>query len=109
MLDWVRKIGSVRACLLAVSATAVCVLSCSSCSTHSGSGRSDLNLLVVTLDTTRADILGTYGGRAVTPTIDELAKTGVVFEQASTVALLTLPAHTSLFTALFPPGHQVHE
>ena len=71
--------------------------------------RSDLNLLVITLDTTRADVIGTYGGRAVTPTLDQLASTGVVFEQASTVAPLTLPAHCSLFTALFPPGHQVHE
>ncbi len=70
--------------------------------------RSNLNLLVITLDTTRADVIGTYGGRAVTPTLDQLADTGVVFEQASTVAPLTLPAHSSLFTALFPPGHHVH-
>jgi arylsulfatase A-like enzyme len=71
--------------------------------------RPDLNLLVITLDTTRADVIGTYGGRAVTPTLDQLASTGVVFEQASTVAPLTFPAHCSLFTGLFPPGHQVHE
>ena len=69
----------------------------------------DLNLLVVTLDTTRADAIGTFGGRAVTPTLDYLASTGVAFDQTSTVAPLTLPAHSSLFTGLFPPGHQVHE
>jgi arylsulfatase A-like enzyme len=69
----------------------------------------DLNLLVVTLDTTRADAIGTFGGRAVTPTLDHLASTGVAFDQTSTVAPLTLPAHSSLFTGLFPPGHQVHE
>ena len=67
-----------------------------------------LNLLLVTLDTTRADALGAYGGRAVTPSLDQLAAEGVVFEQASTVAPLTLPAHSSLFTGLFPPGHGVH-
>ena len=67
-----------------------------------------LNLLLVTLDTTRADALGAYGGRAVTPSLDHLAAEGVVFEQASTVAPLTLPAHSSLFTGLFPPGHGVH-
>ena len=67
----------------------------------------DLNLLVITLDTTRADAIGTYGGRAITPTLDQLASSGVAFLQASTVAPLTLPAHCSLFTALFPPGHQV--
>jgi len=67
-----------------------------------------LNLLLVTLDTTRADALGAYGGRAITPSIDHLAAESVVFEQASTVAPLTLPAHSSLFTGLFPPGHGVH-
>ena len=67
-----------------------------------------LNLLVVTLDTTRADALGAYGGRAITPSLDQLAADGVVFEQASTVAPLTLPAHSSLFTGLFPPRHGVH-
>src|SRR6186713_3183005 len=71
--------------------------------------RSDLNLLVITLDTTRADAIGTFGGGAITPTIDYLASTGVAFEQAATVAPLTLPAHCSLFTGLFPPGHHVHE
>ena len=67
-----------------------------------------LNLLLVTLDTTRADALGAYGGKAVTPSLDHLAAEGVVFDQASTVAPLTLPAHSSLFTGLFPPGHGVH-
>ena len=67
-----------------------------------------LNLLLVTLDTTRADALGAYGGRAVTPSLDQLAAEGVVFEKASTVAPLTLPAHSSLFTGLFPPRHGVH-
>jgi len=69
----------------------------------------ELNLLVITLDTTRADAIGTFGGPAITPTLDYLARTGVAFEQAATVAPLTLPAHSSLFTGLFPPGHHVHE
>ena len=50
-----------------------------------------LNLLLVTLDTTRADALGAYGGKAVTPSLDHLGAEGVVFDQASTVAPLTLP------------------
>ena len=62
----------------------------------------------MTLDTTRADALGAYGGKAITPSLDHLAAESVVFEQASTVAPLTLPAHSSLFTGLFPPGHGVH-
>jgi arylsulfatase A-like enzyme len=69
-----------------------------------------VNVLVVTLDTTRADRLGAYGGtRVATPNLDWLARTGVLFEQATTAAPLTLPAHCTLFTGLFPPGHGVRE
>ncbi len=116
MLDPVRGIGSVRIAILAVVTVVVCLLfsllppdfiPAGRDSLAPAGGRRDLNLLVITLDTTRADTIGTYGGRAVTPTLDQLASTGVAFEQASTVAPLTLPAHCSLFTALFPPGHQV--
>ncbi|MCA9493807.1 MAG: sulfatase-like hydrolase/transferase [Myxococcales bacterium] len=57
-----------------------------------------LDLLLVTLDTVRADHLGAYGGTATTPAIDALAAKGVVFDDASTTAPLTLPAHTSILT-----------
>ena len=70
----------------------------------------DLNLLLITLDTTRADRLGTYGGPAgATPELDRIAAEGVVFERASSPAPLTLPAHTSLFTAKYPPAHRVRD
>jgi choline-sulfatase len=72
--------------------------------------RDDLNLIVVTLDTFRADRLGAYGStRGLTPHLDRFGKEGVVFETTDSVAPLTLPAHASLFTGLFPPGHGVHE
>ncbi len=77
-----------------------------------GHGRppSTPNLLIITLDTTRADRLGAYGSRLVsTPNLDWIARTGVLFEQATTVAPLTLPAHCSLFTGRFPPGHGVRD
>ena len=75
-----------------------------------GVARDHLNLVVVTLDTTRADRIGTYGARDVeTPTIDRLANEGVVFEQAVSVAPLTLPAHSSIFTGKFPPEHGVRD
>jgi arylsulfatase A-like enzyme/Tfp pilus assembly protein PilF len=62
------------------------------------------NLLVITLDTTRADRLGCYGyADGQTPVLDALASSGVLCERAYTVAPLTLPAHTSLFTGLLPP------
>lgn len=61
------------------------------------------NVLLVTLDTTRADRIGCYGyAPARTPALDALAARGVLCEHAYTVAPLTLPAHVSLFTGLFP-------
>ncbi|HOC16999.1 MAG TPA: sulfatase-like hydrolase/transferase [Vicinamibacterales bacterium] len=76
-----------------------------------GGGRaSELNLLVITLDTTRADRIGAYGyAGARTPAIDRLAREGVVFEQAMTDAPLTLPAHCSIFTSRHPPRHGVRD
>jgi len=66
------------------------------------------SLLLVTIDTLRADRLGTYGdSRARTPTIDRLAREGTLFEQAFTVAPITLPAHASLMTGRLPPEHGV--
>src|SRR4051812_9146916 len=75
-----------------------------------GVNRQALNLLVITLDTTRADRLGAYGFNGIeTPTIDRLAAEGVLFEQATTAAPLTLPSHSSIFTSLYPPDHGVRD
>ena len=66
----------------------------------------DLNVVVVTLDTTRADRLGCYGFSQIeTPHIDALARQGVVFENATSTAPLTFPSHSSIFTGLIPPHH----
>jgi len=76
----------------------------------SGVDRSRLNLVVVTLDTTRADRLGAYGrANAGTPNLDALAQDGVLFEHASTAAPITLPAHSTIFTGRFPPQHGVRD
>ena len=75
-----------------------------------GVERDGLNLVIVTLDTTRADRLGAYGSKDVqTPSFDSLADRGVLFEQAVSVAPLTLPAHSSIFTGRFPPEHGVRD
>jgi choline-sulfatase len=75
-----------------------------------GVDRSNLNLVVITLDTTRADRVGAYGDPSgATPTIDRLARDGVVFEQAVAPAPLTLPAHSTLFTGMDPPFHGVRD
>src|SRR5262245_25970924 len=58
-------------------------------------------VVIVTLDTTRADRLSVYGfNGAPLPSLDRLAREGVVFDQATSVAPLTLPAHCSVFTGL---------
>jgi choline-sulfatase len=70
----------------------------------------DLNLLLITLDTTRADRLGAYGWpESATPALDRLARDGVLFERALAPAPLTLPAHASLFTGDYPPRHGVRD
>ena len=67
-----------------------------------------LNVLLVTLDTTRADRLGSYGhAGARTRHMDRLAAEGVRFEHAFSPAPITLPAHASLFTGLYPFAHGV--
>ena len=69
-----------------------------------------IGLVVITLDTTRADRLSPYGYANVSlPHLERIAREGVIFEQATSVAPLTLPAHTSLFTGLLPPNHGVRD
>ena len=71
---------------------------------------SDLNVLLVTLDTTRADRIGAYGFRGIeTPWLDRLAHEGVLFDQTASAAPLTMPAHSSLFTGRLPGQHGVRE
>ncbi len=72
-----------------------------------GSARG-FNLLLVTLDTTRADALGCYGARnAGTPNLDALAARGIRFAEAQCSAPLTAPSHASILTGLYPPSHGV--
>ncbi len=64
------------------------------------------NVLLVVIDTLRADHLSCYGyGRETSPNIDRLAREGVLYEQAISAASWTFPAHASLFTGLYPRDH----
>jgi arylsulfatase A-like enzyme/predicted Zn-dependent protease len=66
------------------------------------------NLLLITIDTLRADRVGVYGsGSGATPTLDALAARGVRFDQAQTAVPLTGPSHATIFTGLYPPVHGV--
>jgi len=68
------------------------------------------NVLLVTIDTLRADHVGAYGSAGtLTPTIDQFAKEGLHFERAYAHVPLTLPSHTSLLTARYPTRNGVHD
>lgn len=75
---------------------------------YSSHGPIDYNLLILTLDTTRADRIGAYGNAgAATPNIDRLAREGVIFRNCRSPVPLTFPAHCSLFTGRYPIAHGV--
>lgn len=68
------------------------------------------NILLISIDTCRADYLSCYGYPVqTTPNIDKLAQEGILFSNAYTPAPLTLPAHSSMFTGTIPPYHGVHD
>ena len=70
------------------------------------SGDQPLNVVIVTLDTTRADALGAYDGiRKTSPNLDRLATEGVLFEQAVVSAPSTLPSHATIMTGKHPYAH----
>jgi len=65
-------------------------------------------VLLVTIDTIRADRLGCYGyDRGTTPVIDRLAGEGLLFREAVTTVPLTTPSHATILTGLHPRGHAV--
>jgi arylsulfatase A-like enzyme len=68
------------------------------------------NVLLVTVDTLRANRLGCYGGTAVpTPNIDRLAERGTLFARAFAPTPLTLPSHATILLGMTPLGHGVHD
>ena len=75
-----------------------------------GSGEVPPSILLLTLDTTRTDALSCYGGAgASTTNLDRLAEEGIVFDSAFTSTPLTLPAHASILTGLYPIRHGVRD
>lgn len=120
-----RRIASIMALALACLACVACV-ACGDRKGRVGAGAGGVsvsgprraapalaegerwNLLLVTLDTCRADVLRRLGGtRDVAPHLERLAADGALFTAAETVTPLTLPAHCSILTGLHPGGHGV--
>ena len=69
-----------------------------------------LNVVIITIDTLRADHLGCYGYKQIrTPNIDALASESARFERAFTPVPVTLPAHTVIFTGTYPVFSGMHD
>ena len=86
----------IRACLLAAF---IVVCGCSG-------GPKITRVVLVTLDTTRADRLGVYGyDKDTTPNLDAFALGATVFEQAVSQVPTTLPSHSTMMTGLYPQDH----
>ncbi|MDQ1346913.1 MAG: choline-sulfatase [Acidobacteriota bacterium] len=122
METWGRSAGSTARfwIAVAVAAGAVCAAGCRSRAESplgdlpAGVRRESLNVLLVTLDTTRADRIGVYGrplggSPPETPVLDRLAGEGALFLHASSVTPLTLPAHATILTGLLPGAHGVRD
>ncbi len=89
---------------------ALVLAGCSDDAGPTGGAGARPNVLVLTLDTTRADRLGCYGhADAHTPHLDALAARGARFEWAYAPVPLTLPSHATLWTGLQPPEHGIHD
>ncbi len=75
-----------------------------------GVAPAQLNVVLVTIDTLRADRLSCYGSTQVkTPILDRIASEGVLFSNAASTVPFTLPAHSSIMTGTYPPWHGVRE
>jgi choline-sulfatase len=97
---------------LLLSLVVVVVVGCGrGASRDQASGRAGVrpSILLVTLDTTRADAIGPDALGVETPSFDALAARGQRFRQAYATVPETLPSHTSMMTGLYPAGHGVHE
>jgi arylsulfatase A-like enzyme len=69
----------------------------------------DQNVLLITIDTLRADTMAMYGGPAATPNLERLAADGIRYTFAHAHAVLTLPSHASILTGLNPYEHRVRD
>ncbi|MEW6744936.1 MAG: sulfatase [Planctomycetota bacterium] len=96
-----------------MSITCISLLALAACGDSSSSSRSlvstGANVMLITLDTVRADRLALYGGPVSCPTLQSLAESGCWFEKAIADYPLTLPSHTTLLTGLSAFEHRVRD
>ena len=100
-----RQNPSLRAACLGIAAVALVGAGSIGCRPAARS-----NLVIITIDTTRADHLSAYGySKPTTPQIERFADEAVLFESAYSHVPITLPSHTSIMTGTFPTFHGVRD
>src|SRR5438552_4759666 len=78
-------------------------LACAAATAPAHSAKAKPNVILITIDTVRADHVGCYGATGVqTPTLDALARDGIVFERAISQVPLTWPSHAAILTGTYP-------
>jgi arylsulfatase A-like enzyme/Flp pilus assembly protein TadD len=102
--SWIAFVGAIAIAVLALVA-----YSRSRASTFVLAPDSTQNVLLITIDTLRADALSSYGGAAQTPNLDRLAASGARFTFAHSHAVVTLPSHTSILSGLLPYEHGMRD
>lgn len=100
-----------RTATFLIVAIAIAVAGCSNTapSTSTSQTTARPSILLVTLDTTRADAIGPEAQGLETPSFNALAARGRRFRQAYATVPETLPSHSSIMTGLYPAGHGIHE
>ena len=93
-----------------VAVAVACTIIAHGCAKPAVTRQAGLNVLLVTIDTLRADAVGAYGNaKAQTPWIDRLAAGGVRFSQAHAQTVVTLPSHANILSGRYPFVHGVRE
>ena len=112
--DTKARVRRSRRLLWSSCLSGLCALAVGACSFWGGreitiAPNAERNILLITIDTLRADALGAYGGRAATPNLDALAARGARFDFAHSHAVVTLVSHASLFTGRYPYEHGIRD
>src|SRR5262249_29653997 len=99
-----------RLSMAALAAALLAVPACRQGAEGSFARGAPKDVVLVTIDTLRADAVGFAGKRRVaTPVLDGLAKAGAVFTRAHAHAVVPLPSHASILTGLYPSQVGIHD
>jgi arylsulfatase A-like enzyme/Flp pilus assembly protein TadD len=104
-----RAVATLLLGLVRQAAGAVLLLGLAGCARETPAPATARNLVLVTIDTLRADRLGCYGGSVATPNLDRIAAQGAMAPHASVAVPLTRPSHATILTGLLPAAHGLRD